>query len=175
MITVLVGLIALILIGTVVVLSTVVQYFGVDKRDVIQDYEMLMAERLVNATHEVPVEDVPPWQEPPVGDRTDVGEDSQRAAAVQPVGGDITVTEGDDLNDGSVNEFLDRLQERGWIAETPAAAEGAVAANGAVEQPYDDMKMQQRIPKIIHATWKTDIVPERWEKIRQGCIDLHPD
>ncbi|BGP52649.1 hypothetical protein JCM8202v2_000205 [Rhodotorula sphaerocarpa] len=164
-ITVLVGLIALILIGTVVVLSTVVQYFGVDKRDVIQDYEMLMAERLVNATHEVPVEDVPPWQEPPVGDRTDVGEDSQRAAAFQPVGGDITVTEGDDLNDGSVNEFLDRLQERGWIAETPAAAEGAVAANGAVEQPYDDMKMQQRIPKIIHATWKTDIVPEREFKL----------
>ncbi|KAH3902173.1 related to Mannosyl phosphorylinositol ceramide synthase CSH1 [Saccharomycodes ludwigii] len=33
----------------------------------------------------------------------------------------------------------------------------------------------QLIPKIIHQTYKTEDVPERWKAGQQNCIDLHPD
>jgi mannosyltransferase OCH1-like enzyme len=39
----------------------------------------------------------------------------------------------------------------------------------------DNTTRQPRIPRIIHQTWKTDVLPERWEAVRQGCVDLHPD
>ncbi|GAA5883951.1 hypothetical protein JCM3774_001479 [Rhodotorula dairenensis] len=182
-ITVLVGLIALVLVGTVVVLSTVVQYFGVDKRDVIQDYEMALVERLANAARRLPADNKS--QTPLVGDRADPIADDPlpqgREATAQAVN-DIQVTPGDDLNDGSVNDFLDRLQERGWIdgsSPTPPGAESSapLAADTVAEfsSAGNDSTPQPRIPKLIHATWKTDILPERWEKVRQGCIDLHPD
>jgi mannosyltransferase OCH1-like enzyme len=31
------------------------------------------------------------------------------------------------------------------------------------------------VPRIIHQTWKTEVIPERWAAARQSCIDLHPD
>lgn len=31
------------------------------------------------------------------------------------------------------------------------------------------------VPAIIHQTWKTKEVPEKWRKAQQSCIDLHPD
>jgi len=34
---------------------------------------------------------------------------------------------------------------------------------------------QERIPRIIHQTWKTDTLPERWKGISQGCRDMMPD
>ncbi|GAA5981295.1 hypothetical protein JCM10908_004057 [Rhodotorula pacifica] len=176
-ITVLVGLIALVLVGTVVVLSTVVQYFGVDKRDIIQDYEMAIVERLASAAQRLPTDAKP--QTPLVGDRTDSGVDDAASPGGQATAqrvNDVEITQGDDLNDGSVNEFLDRLQERGWIADgaTPLV-ERADAAVEEREVAGNDSTPQQRIPKLIHATWKTDILPERWEKVRQGCIEMHPD
>lgn len=175
-ITVLIGLITLILVGTVIVLSTVVQYFGVDKRDVIQDYEMALVERLANAARQLPTDGTPaqahlshgrvdsPYIEdtPPARDGT--------AQAVS--SGDVKVTAGDEIGDGnSVNAFLDRLQERGWIADSTPSTEDLAKVAGKA----GDNAPQQRIPKIIHATWKTHVLPERWEKVRQGCIDLHPD
>ena len=164
------------------------QYFGVDKRDVIQDYEMALVERLANAARSALPAD-PKAKTPRVGDRTDIlaADDSLqqqgREPTAQATNDVVEVTQGDDLNAGSVNEFLDRLQERGWIADSPppaattsadaAAAAAAPLADGAAAG--DEATPQPRIPKLIHATWKTDILPERWEKVRQGCIELHPD
>ncbi|EPY51215.1 mannosyltransferase [Schizosaccharomyces cryophilus OY26] len=31
------------------------------------------------------------------------------------------------------------------------------------------------IPKIIHQTWKTDTVPEKWKAAQESCLALHPD
>lgn len=31
------------------------------------------------------------------------------------------------------------------------------------------------IPKIIHQTWKTNEIPEKWVGAQKSCIDLHPD
>ena len=47
-----------------------------------------------------------------------------------------------------------------------------------LERFYDDNKTTQadeRIPRIIHQTWKTDVLPDRWRIVAQGCKDLMPD
>src|SRR5258706_13955971 len=31
------------------------------------------------------------------------------------------------------------------------------------------------VPKILHQTWRSDILPERWRVVSQGCKDLMPD
>lgn len=31
------------------------------------------------------------------------------------------------------------------------------------------------VPSIIHQTWKTEVIPEKWVAARQACMDLHPD
>lgn len=33
----------------------------------------------------------------------------------------------------------------------------------------------ERIPRIIHQTWKTDVLPPRWKGISQACRDMMPD
>ena len=31
------------------------------------------------------------------------------------------------------------------------------------------------VPKLMHQTWQTTEVPEKWAAARQSCLDLHPD
>ncbi|GAA6062077.1 hypothetical protein JCM10212_006500 [Sporobolomyces blumeae] len=157
-VTIMVTLIALILVGTVVVLTTVVQYFGVDSRDIITELEMNLYERLASQASRGTVAPgqekeqrvVSPPTPPPTGGLAQ---------------GDVDVVVSSDDREQSVNEFMDDLEKRGWLEDGPAS----LAKNSSGKTP------QPRIPKIIHATWKTDVLPDRWEKIRQGCIDLHPD
>ncbi len=33
----------------------------------------------------------------------------------------------------------------------------------------------ERIPRIIHQTWKTESLPEKWVNISQACRDMNPD
>jgi mannosyltransferase OCH1-like enzyme len=33
----------------------------------------------------------------------------------------------------------------------------------------------ERIPRIIHQTWKTETLPPRWQPISQACRDMMPD
>jgi inositol phosphorylceramide mannosyltransferase catalytic subunit len=33
----------------------------------------------------------------------------------------------------------------------------------------------ERIPRIIHQTWKTEILPVRWRGISKACRDMMPD
>jgi mannosyltransferase OCH1-like enzyme len=33
----------------------------------------------------------------------------------------------------------------------------------------------QYVPKIIHQTWKTEILPPRWQTLSQECRDMMPD
>ncbi|GAA5837334.1 hypothetical protein JCM9279_005656 [Rhodotorula babjevae] len=166
-ITILVILIALILAGTVAVLTTVVQYFGVDQRDVITEPEMRLYERLAaTARSNLPI---PDKSQKVVG-----GADAEPLAA--PVKSDeqlspeLVVTRDDaERGDESVQDLLNRLDERGWFSNSTSST--AVDTAAAAAEP----EHKQKIPKIIHATWKTDTVPVRWAEVRQGCIDLHPD
>ncbi|KAB5596256.1 glycosyltransferase C17G8.11c [Ceratobasidium theobromae] len=38
-----------------------------------------------------------------------------------------------------------------------------------------DAPTTERIPRIIHQTWKTDVLPERWQSVSKTCRDLMPD
>lgn len=33
----------------------------------------------------------------------------------------------------------------------------------------------ERIPRILHQTWKTETLPDRWKNISQECQDMMPD
>jgi inositol phosphorylceramide mannosyltransferase catalytic subunit len=33
----------------------------------------------------------------------------------------------------------------------------------------------ERIPRILHQTWKSETLPPKWTKISQHCRDLMPD
>lgn len=33
----------------------------------------------------------------------------------------------------------------------------------------------ERIPRIIHQTWKTETLPDRWKDISQECRNMMPD
>lgn len=34
---------------------------------------------------------------------------------------------------------------------------------------------QERVQRIIHQTWKTETLPQRWRGISQACKDMMPD
>jgi inositol phosphorylceramide mannosyltransferase catalytic subunit len=36
-------------------------------------------------------------------------------------------------------------------------------------------RQDERVPRIIHQTWKTDVLPPRWQPISQACRDMMPD
>ena len=53
-----------------------------------------------------------------------------------------------------------------------------------IEVPYTDPSTRwnasehgqvERIPRILHQTWKTGTLPEKWKSISQECRDMMPD
>lgn len=34
---------------------------------------------------------------------------------------------------------------------------------------------QERIPRILHQTWKTEVLPPPWQPISQECREMMPD
>lgn len=43
------------------------------------------------------------------------------------------------------------------------------------ELPQDETRPVEKIPRIIHQTWKTNTLPERWSAVRDKCLEMHPD
>ena len=48
--------------------------------------------------------------------------------------------------------------------------------------PFDDSRWNasqhgrvERVPRIIHQTWKSETLPKKWQKISQHCRDIMPD
>ena len=35
--------------------------------------------------------------------------------------------------------------------------------------------VKERIPRILHQTWKSETLPDRWKDISQECRDMMPD
>jgi mannosyltransferase OCH1-like enzyme len=44
-----------------------------------------------------------------------------------------------------------------------------------VPENYTTNSTQERIPRIIHQTWKTDSLPPRWRNISQACRAMMSD
>lgn len=165
------SLLALFLVGTVVVLTTVVQYFGVDWRDVITEPEMRRYEQLALQAQQA---------SPPALLVAEPQAAIVAAAAAQPppppktLGEDGAYQVAQAVNDDA-DDDLDTL---GNAAQVDNAADldkrdAIVArqdlANSTTTPP------RPRIPKIIHQTWKTDVLPERWQTVRATCMEMHPE
>lgn len=153
-------LLTVFLCGTVIVLSTVVTYFGVDYRDVITETEMRLHERwAAQASSSTPVGGDQKTIEVP--DVQPVGEEEALVEWAEFDGAEEGMLEGEDAYGGEVR----RRQE-----------DDSTAVVAESEQLLDELAVpKMRIPKIIHQTWKEETLPERWEKVRQSCIDIHPD
>jgi mannosyltransferase OCH1-like enzyme len=65
----------------------------------------------------------------------------------------------------STISFYLRIDLPAYITEPELEA---VARNSTDRKP-------ERIPRIIHQTWKTETLPERWRGVSQTCRDLMPD
>ncbi|KDE09742.1 hypothetical protein MVLG_00142 [Microbotryum lychnidis-dioicae p1A1 Lamole] len=198
-----VTLLALFLLGTVVVLTTVVEYFGVDWRDVITEPEMLLYERLAReaaatqavlansgaAQHQAKGsaqavvksklafdDDISAEDDEPSVVRLVEGADSQPealASIARSDNGDGALPDRRSLN-AEASHPLARHELATPTTSTAAAEASLAAAVGDFERSLKT-KPTPRIPRIIHATWKTDVVPQRWLAARQGCMDMHPD
>ncbi|KAK4055239.1 hypothetical protein OIV83_000520 [Microbotryomycetes sp. JL201] len=154
-------LLALVLVGTVIVLSTVVRYFGVDRRDIITEPEMLAAEQWAAA----------------VSNAAAAATVSEHGATLP---GEATAKAGTDVRLPSWSKPEDGLP---LLPDTHLeAGSGGAAADARApalhrrfSEPSAAPTLRPGIPKIIHQTWKTNDVPDRWKSVRQTCIDLHPD
>jgi mannosyltransferase OCH1-like enzyme len=56
---------------------------------------------------------------------------------------------------------------------TPLPTTGEVPEYPA--RPHVNATLPERIPRILHQTWKTETLPVRWRGLSQGCRDMHPD
>lgn len=71
---------------------------------------------------------------------------------------------------GSISLYL-RIDAAAYLTEgevglpLEGGAPWAAAEHGRVE----------RIPRILHQTWKSETLPERWTNVSQGCRDMMPD
>lgn len=67
----------------------------------------------------------------------------------------------------SISYYL-AIEPTAWLTdiEVPPSA-GRTTAN--------DSRALERIPRIIHQTWKTDVLPDRWNAVRKTCTSLMPD
>ena len=58
----------------------------------------------------------------------------------------------------------------------------AYISEDELDAPFNDSRWNasehgkvERIPRIIHQTWKSETLPKKWEKISQHCRDMMPD
>lgn len=44
-----------------------------------------------------------------------------------------------------------------------------------VSKPWDPKDPPEKIPRIIHQTWKDALLPPKWQAMRDECSQMHPD
>ncbi len=50
--------------------------------------------------------------------------------------------------------------------------------NSPLDSPSQNSTQQrrpERIPKIIHQTWKSETLPDKWKAVSEGCRSMMPD
>jgi mannosyltransferase OCH1-like enzyme len=48
----------------------------------------------------------------------------------------------------------------------------------STRDPHQNSSQHQkseRIPRIIHQTWKSETLPEKWQPVSEGCRNMMPD
>lgn len=62
-----------------------------------------------------------------------------------------------------------------YLAIDPKAYISEPEVLKAAARHNDSDRRQERIPRILHQTWRTEELPERWRPVSQHCRDLMPD
>ncbi len=155
-------LLTLVLLGTVAVVGTYFSYFRIDKHAMIYPEELELLQRIRSTpAGAAPAED---------------------AAGSAPAERPAQVTAGVEQGDEEEKElyYLAHVASGPSLSTAPQARlEGAGEA--AQEQAADASRIKamkarpgEKIPRIIHQTWKTDVLPEKWETVRKECQEMHP-
>ncbi|KAE8212963.1 hypothetical protein CF327_g3434 [Tilletia walkeri] len=157
--TVLITLLALFLVGTVIVLSTVRVYYSIDSEAYILP------------------EELGTWEQIKLGINPDAlaaaefssGAAASIAGSVAGASSAFTLTSSGHLNDGAPR------------ASATASMPGQIAPvleynkhNNTI-RPWDLSSPPERIPRIIHQTWKDNTLPPQWKTLRDECMKMHPD
>lgn len=164
-------LLTLFLTGTVVVLTTVVQYFGVDWRDVITEPEMKRYELLAKRAMEH--NDKPSINLHAVSSPSTAQAQDEGSGAGDP--NNKPVHHLPQPTSGVVDVQSANSEDSSPIAYAAAKDLDRLVEDLARRAPASNADPQPRIPKIIHQTWKTDVLPERWDNVRKACMEMHPD
>ncbi|GAC76454.1 hypothetical protein PANT_22d00035 [Moesziomyces antarcticus T-34] len=139
-------LLGLFLAGTIVVLTTANAYFSID-----------------SSAYILP-EELGTWQQIQSGDSPD-GPDSWAARIpwlaklTQSSSAASSPPTNTHNNTIDPNDPIARPQP--WRDNTP--------------KPWDAANPAEKIPRIIHQTWKDQHLPPRWQAIRDECEKMHPD
>lgn len=151
--TILLVLLSLFLLGTVAVLSTAKAYFSIDRSAYILP------------------EELGTWEEIRWG--TDANSPISSWASKYP-----WVYK---LLHPSSSTGQSTIENQTLSPEDSARLADAVAAGGLppfrdnTPRPADPNSPPEKIPRIIHQTWKDEVLPPKWQAIREECQAMHPD
>lgn len=74
-----------------------------------------------------------------------------------------------------MSKFQKMASKRGVVVVRRKNATTVQQAAVGAEEEDEDSRMSERIPRIIHQTWKVDQLPSKWQSIREECMLLHPE
>lgn len=174
-------LLALFLAGTVVFLSAVNAYFSIDASAIIQPEELGSWEEIQWSGD---VNQLPwswrskyPWLSKALNLRPPT---LPLNTSDQP-----QISQPSKVNVVPVSEESNRLSEAIAKAQEEAArAAGWGDAKGEIFKPpgrdnsvkaWDPKDPPEKIPRIIHQTWKDNTLPPVWQAVRDECAQMHPD
>lgn len=159
--TTLIVLLALFLLGTLTVLSTAKAYFSIDRSAYILPEELGSWDEIRwGADNDLPIGWASryPWLWNLIHRQKSAASPSSLAQ----------------------NGALDSQVEAAALAEAAAAA--AASGSGSLPplrdnspRPPDPNSPPEKVPRIIHQTWKHESLPPKWQAVRQECAEMHPD
>ncbi|CAO1620637.1 unnamed protein product [Parajaminaea phylloscopi] len=159
--TVFLVLLSLVLLGTVAVLSTAKAYFSIDSSAYILPQELGTWDEIKwGAADGLPAGWASryPWL---------WGMLHRQKGAKAGIDGSTGMTQYDlDAADSEAHNLL---------SSATADASSASPMRDQTPRPADPNAPPEKIPRIIHQTWKEDVLPPKWQAVRQGCADMHPD
>jgi mannosyltransferase OCH1-like enzyme len=157
-------LLALIVLGTVAFLSAVKAYFSIDQSAIILAEELGTWDQIAFDSSRVPID--LKLKHPHVADALPLKADGSKK---------LSKEEEIKLNDAIINakHAAEAAKKAGFSNDDgifiPPARDNSVKAWNATTDPIE------KIPRIIHQTWKEKTLPPNWQVVRDECALMHPD
>lgn len=72
-------------------------------------------------------------------------------------------------------DFISLEEVRALRFEAVLPFNASLTPAEAIEEEQRTGLKREKIPRIVHQTWKTDILPERWVAVRKDCMRMLPN